>query len=157
MESLIIIDMQEGYIGNRRNEKIFNQVVEHIKYVASLFIKAGKPVIFVRDIEEGDTEEFLNIKEFQNIKYDKEILKVHNNSFWKTKLEDILKEMNVNMTVICGNTGEYCVSATYFGALERGFKPVLLQNGILSESKSGAISLLETKPFVSHQALSYWL
>ncbi len=157
MEALIIIDMQEGYIGNRRGEKVFEDVTEHINYVASIFKSAGKPIILVRDIEEGDTEEFLNVCELKDIEYDKEILKVHNNSFWKTDLEASLKELDVDMTVLCGYAGEYCVSASYFGALERGFKPVLLQNGILSVTESGAQSLLETKAFVSHQALSYWL
>lgn len=157
MEALIIIDMQEGYIGNRRGEKAFENVIGHINYVASIFKKAGKPIILVRDIEEGDTEEFLNVEELKDIEFDREVLKVHNNSFWKTDLEDILKDLEVDMAVLCGSAGEYCISASYFGALERGFKPLLLQNGILSATEAGGQSLVETKPFVSHQALSYWL
>ena len=157
MEALIIIDMQEAYIGHKRNTGDFKEVVEYINYIASLFRKEGRPVIFVRDISEGEGEEFCTIPELIMAEEDHEILKSYNNSFWETGLDQLLKELKVEMLVLAGSAVEYCVTATYFGAKERGYETVLLQNGVLAETVEGYQAMIKTRPLIPYQPLKYIL
>ena len=157
MEALIIIDMQEGYIGHKRGTGDFQEVVEYINYIASMFRKEGRPVIFVRDISEGEGEEFCTIPELTMTEEDYEILKFYNNSFWETGLDKLLKELKVEMLILAGSAAEYCVTATYFGAKERGYEPVLLQNGVLSVIIEGYQAMMKTRPLISYQPLKYIL
>ena len=157
MEALLIIDLQEGYIGDRRGEHNFDSVLEHINYVAPMFRKAGKPVIVIRDIGEGDGPLYCNVKELKLVAGDLEVLKLENNSFWETDLDQLLKKLEVNFLVLCGYAAEYCVTATYFGANERGYKAAMLQNGVLAASKEGLASLNKNRPLISHSAIDYLL
>ena len=58
--------------------------------------------------------------------------KSDSNSFWETELEGLLKFKGIEFVVIAGFSSEYCVYATYQGANERGFHPLILKNGITS-------------------------
>lgn len=157
MEALIIIDMQDGYIENKRNSNEFNNVVDYINYTSSMFRKEHRPVIFIRDISEGEGTEFRIVDEIARAESDHEIVKTYNNSFWETNLDNLLRNLKVDMVVLAGNAVEYCVTATYFGALERGYNPVILQNGVLSETQEGYLALVKTKPLVSVAALNHML
>jgi len=50
-------------IGSRREEKSYEETLAYINETAELFRNAGKPVIVVRNIEEGDGDAFLIVKE----------------------------------------------------------------------------------------------
>lgn len=157
MEAFLIIDMQEEFIGNRRGTKEFEYAIASINYVGDLFRNKDKPVIVVRDISEGQTDEFNNVKELKVSKIDNEILKVDNNSFWNTSLHEILQQKNVDFIVIAGNAAEFCVTATYFGALERGYKVAMLQNGVLAETTSGLETHNSLRPLISYTSLKHFL
>jgi nicotinamidase-related amidase len=157
MEAFLIIDMQEGYIGDKRETEAFANTVTHINYVSDLFRKAGKPVIFVKDISEGDTSEYDYVSELVKIKEDDEIKKLDNNSFWNTTLHELLQKKNVDFIVLAGQAAEYCVTATYFGALERGYKTVMLQNGILAVTPSGLETINDLRPLISYSSLKNFL
>jgi nicotinamidase-related amidase len=157
MEAFLIIDMQEGYIGNRRGSEAFDYTLAHINGVSDLFRKAGKPVIVIRDISEGDTPEYKNVAELKVQEQDDEILKVDNNSFWNTTLHELLQKKNVDFIVMAGNAAEYCVTATYFGALERGYKVVLLQNGVLAATTAGLETINTLRPLISYSSLEHFL
>jgi nicotinamidase-related amidase len=157
MEAFLIIDMQEGYIGNKRGSEAFNDVIDHINYVSELFRKAKKPVIVVRDISEGDSKEFKNVHELKVSEEDDEILKVDNNSFWNTSLHELLQKKKVNFIVVAGSAAEYCITATYFGALERGYEVVMLQNGVLAATQSGLETLNALRPQISYRSLKHFL
>ena len=153
MEAFLIIDMQEGYIGQRRGSEAFDYTLAHINGVSDLFRKVGKPVIVIRDISEGDTPEYKNVSELKVQEQDDEVLKVNNNSFWNTTLHELLQKKNVDFIVMAGNAAEYCVTATYFGALERGYKVVLLQNGVLAVTTAGLETINALRPLISYSSL----
>jgi nicotinamidase-related amidase len=64
------------------------------------------------------------------------VSKFYSNSFWNTELEEHLHKLDIELVVICGFAAEYCVYATYNGAMERGFEPTILQHGIASSNQS---------------------
>ena len=153
--ALMIIDVQEAFIGSRREEKSYAETFEYINATADLFRNAGKPVIVVRDIEDGDGEAYMSVKELNAKETDIEVLKKFSNSFWKTDLEATLQKLDVDFVVLCGNAAEYCVLATYNGARERGFTAVMLQHGIFADHKEGLIDLYNNRALISYQVLSY--
>lgn len=151
--ALIIIDVQEEYVGPRRGRESFEQIMDHINYCSSLLRKAGLPVVVVRDISEGDGKTMVNVKELVVADTDIQITKNFNNSFWQTDLEKILKSLEVDFLVLCGNAAEYCVGATYNGANERGFRTTLLQNGIFAEREENLLLHFYSRPLISYAAI----
>jgi len=153
--ALLVIDVQKAFIGNRSNSIEYQNTMEVINAVSSIFRKSGKPVIIIRDIEEGNGDEYKNVDELIVHQDDIHIEKLHSNSFWKTDLEDILKEKKVDFVVLCGNAAEYCVLATYNGARERGFGAAMLQHGIFSNYPMGLQDLYNNRDLISYEVISY--
>lgn len=155
--ALLIVDVQKAFIGHRKGELEYNDTFDYINCTAELFRKAGKPVIVVRDIEGGEDDSFQNVEELVVKDSDIEVLKRFSNSFWKTNLEEILKEQNVDFVVLCGNAAEYCVLATYNGALERDFGAAMLQHGIFASRPSGLMDIYQNRSMISYSVISYLL
>ncbi|MDF2547689.1 MAG: isochorismatase hydrolase [Anaerosolibacter sp.] len=154
---LLIIDVQKAFIGHRKGEKEYHNTFEYINETATLFRKAGKSVIIVRDIEGGNDDTYQNVEELIVEDSDIEVLKEFSNSFWKTNLETILKEKNVDFVVLCGNAAEYCVLATYNGAIERGFGAAMLQHGIFANHTNGLVDIYNNRALISYEVISYML
>ncbi len=55
-------------------------------------------------------------------------------AFYTPALDACLRENPVDRVLITGLAGAYCVNATARGALNRGYKVTLFQDGIASES-----------------------
>jgi nicotinamidase-related amidase len=155
--ALLIIDVQEAFIGHRKGEKEYHNTFEYINETASLFRNADKPVIVIRDIEGGNDDTFQNVDELITVSSDIEVLKTFSNGFWQTELEKILKEKNVDFVVLCGNAAECCVLATYNGAIERGFGAAMLQHGIFAVQPSGLIDIYNNRSLISYEVISYML
>lgn len=155
--ALLIIDVQEAFIGHRKVQQEYKNTFEYINETAKLFRKAGKPVIIVRDIEGGNDDTFQNVEDLNVEDSDIEVLKAFSNSFWKTYLEEILKEKNVDFVVLCGNAAEYCILATYNGALERDFGAAMLQHGIFASHPNGLMDIFNNRSLISFNVISYML
>ncbi len=155
--ALLVIDIQEAFIGEQRGTKVFEDTMMFINATATLFRQSSKPVLNIRDLEEGNSSEFDNVKEWQKHEQDIEIKKYHSNSFWQTDLDSKLKDLNVDFLVLCGNAAEYCVLATYNGALERGFKSAILQHGVFANHPNGLEFIQLNRPLISYGALSYFI
>jgi nicotinamidase-related amidase len=149
MKAIIIIDVQEAYVGHRRGEARYQEVLANINAVAALFRQAHCPVFVVRDLSEGNDDCFANVRELVVEPSDIEILKVYNNSFWKTDLDALLRSKGVDWVLLCGNAAEFCVTATYFGALEHGYATHLLKDGVLAETEEGLISMERVRPLLA--------
>lgn len=70
------------------------------------------------------------VKELAPQKGDFVIRKIRGNAFYKTYLEDYLKDRSIRTVLITGSATGGCVMATVFGAFERGFYPVLVRDCI---------------------------
>ena len=147
--ALLIVDVQEAFIGHRREDTDYKEVMDHINYSAALFETAELPVIVIRDVEEGDDDAHRNVAELEVTGDGDEVLKTYNNAFWRTDLDERLKAEEVDFVIICGNAAEYCVMATYNGAIERGYQAVLLQNGVLAKRQEGLLDLFYNRALIS--------
>jgi Amidases related to nicotinamidase len=155
----LVIDMQSVHLEGIEKKNV-DRACEYINYVASMIRSNGHVVIHIRDIE-GLTEEnrgaFDTIPEIQVEAGDRTLTKEYSNSFWKTELEQILRDQGVELLVIAGNAAEHCVLFTYNGALERGFSAVMLQNGILSRFDDAISATYRDRNIVSYPAIKYML
>jgi len=88
---------------------------------------------------------------------DYRISKTFCNSFWKTELEDLLKDLDVEFVVCSGFAAQHCVLFTYNGAKERGFKAAMLQNGVLGLEKKHAEQVQLLRDVISIDTLEYLL
>lgn len=106
-------------------------------------------MVVVRDIESGNGEKYQNIRELEVSDTDIEVLKTFNNAFWQTDLDEILKKLEVDFLIICGNAAEYCVGATYSGANERGYQTTLLQNGVFAVREVSLLTHFYNRELIS--------
>ncbi len=151
--ALLVIDVQEAFVGHKRGNEEFVKCLDNINYSMDLFHKADLPVIVIRHVAQGDGKEHKNIKELHIAESDIEITKVYGNSFWRTKLEKVLRDLDVEFLVLCGNVAENCVNATYVGAQERDFVPTLLQNGVFARRKEFLLSHFFARELISCSAI----
>jgi nicotinamidase-related amidase len=127
--ALLVVDMQKEFFQEEGSRPSLMEAVPYINYSIDIFRKAGCPVIFVQDKE--TTEEGFEVYEGLKVEpTDARIAKEYGSAFWKTELEELLHKQGIEMVAICGYAAEYCVHATYNGAMERDFVPTLIQRAI---------------------------
>ena len=155
--ALLIIDVQKAFLNDRKGSKSYRDTLMYINATASLFRKTNQSVFIIRDLSEGDDESYQTVEELKRGSQDIDLIKKYNNSFWKTDLEEKLKERNIDFVVISGTAAEHCVLATYNGAIERGFSSAILQNGVFADFLEGQIDLYNNRELISYGVLSYIL
>ncbi|MBT2292807.1 cysteine hydrolase [Paenibacillus albidus] len=139
----LIIDMQKAFLQDHKEQMNVERACEHINYVAEQLRANNHPVIHIQDVEGAEdlnAESLEIIPEIKVEPQDIRVTKEASNAFWNTELEQILLKHDIGLVVVAGYAAEHCVLFTYNGARERGFKTVILQNGILS-SNSDVIPL----------------
>jgi len=155
--ALLIIDLQEGHIPGPRKRGEVEEVCQYINYVSNLFRDAGKPIVVIQDIEvEGgiDSEDFAVIPEIELTGGELILHKEWSNAFWKTNLEEVLRQEGVDFVIVCGFAAEHCVTFTYNGAKERGFGAAYLQNGLLGEHPNAVQAITEVRPLISYPVIA---
>lgn len=157
--AFLIVDMQKNCQDSASSQASFSTALWYINTVGDLFRKRSLPVIIIQDLEDGGpgTEGFDCVEELKIESRDFHIHKLFSNAFWQTELDSILKANDVDFVIIAGFAAEHCVLFTFNGARERGYKAVLLQNGIagLDEDEVKRIQLL--RPVINFRALEYFI
>ncbi|BCN30852.1 cysteine hydrolase family protein [Anaeromicropila herbilytica] len=126
MKALLVIDMQEDYIGDIRNKKRFpyksDILLPRINQRISEFTKEGNLVIYIvnrffyqRRGYKPELVKGLNIVEASPV-----FIKNRANSFSNPKLLQYLQEKNINEVELVGVDGNYCVAATALDAKKNG-------------------------------------
>ena len=153
----LVIDMQSVHLEGIERATV-NRACEYINYVSDILRSKSHTVIHIQDIEgitDSSRDVYHTIPEVQIHDGDLILTKEHTNSFWKTELEQTLRDQGVDFIVIAGNAAEHCVLFTYNGALERGFNPVILQNGILSTHPDVITSTYRDRHIISYPVIKY--
>jgi len=159
--ALIVVDMQSVFLQNHVTKAKIDRACEYINYVAQKMRSHRQPVVHIRDIEDlehsSDPGAFETIPEIVVDPGDLKFTKSYTNAFWKTELEQELKSRDVTFVIVAGFAIEHCVLGTYQGAIERGFKAVLLHNGILGEHEDSVTSAYRDRNLISHPAIDFLL
>lgn len=154
--ALLVVDMQKEFFLDEKCKESMISALEYINYSIDIFRKSEQPIIFIQDKETSE-EGYEVYDEVDAQKNDARISKYDSNSFWKTDLEELLHSLEVEFVVICGFAAEYCVYATYNGAMERGFEPTLLQHGVASSNQKHTAFIQDICATTSIKALEYFL
>lgn len=150
--------MQAIYLQDQMEKKIVDKACEYINYVADLLRFKDHVVIHIQDLEgiqESNREEYNFIPEIQIKNNDLKMTKENSNAFWNTELEQILLNHGIELVIIAGFAAEHCVLFIYNGAIERGFKPVILQQCILSTQSDVIISTYRDRNMISYPVIEY--
>ena len=136
--ALLVVDIQNDYLPLMSKED--KQVaLSRINECIGLFRQEGLPIIRVyhTDPQTGpavDSEGFkfpLTIKISED---DPKVIKNFPSAFRNTDLDSILKEKGCNELFLCGLSATGCVLATYFGAIERGYNTVMVEDAVISQN-----------------------
>lgn len=159
--ALLIVDMQEIFLRELKEKLNIDRTCEYINFVAEQLRKHGHLVVHIRDVEGIEEAEDKSVyREIPEIRVDPRDLtstKVYANAFWQTDLERILKDNEAGLVIVSGFAAEHCVLFTYNGAIERGFKAVILHNGIASTNPDIVQSTYRDRNLISYPAVEFML
>lgn len=135
--SLILIDIQNDYFPNGRNELHKpEEALECAKQALGFFRKNNLPVYYIRhtNIHKGATF-FLpdtsgaEIHKGVSPRTDEKVFVKHApNSFFQTDLNDELRKQNITHLVIYGMMSHMCIDTTVRAAREYGFSVTVLED-----------------------------
>lgn len=114
-KALLVIDLQNGVC--RKPEEIFNlkSLIKLINERIAFFRAQDLPIVFIQhessSLLKGSTKWKL-VSELNYQNNDFYINKTHLNSFYKTKLQEVLNNLQVRELEICGAQTEFCVNTT---------------------------------------------
>jgi nicotinamidase-related amidase len=130
--ALIIIDMQNAWLGGPALTADGVQVQERVAEIADTARSAGMPVVFVIDVSRRGwfTDEDLQIVDpLQVLDGEPVVEKTYQNGFYQTLLEETLRNMGVTRVLVTGYASDGCVRQTVAGAVACGFEVLIVEDG----------------------------
>ena len=144
--ALLVIDVQQGLFERSRPIYRADQMLENINKLIHEARKTGTPVIFIQHENEKtlmkDSPAWQLHPQIRPLEKEPIIHKRHGNAFKATDLHHELEERGVREVVITGLVSQGCVKATSLGAIEKGYKVILVSDGHSTYSK-GAPEIIE--------------
>jgi nicotinamidase-related amidase len=157
----LIVDMQNIFLHDHMVKLDVGATCEYINHVSGLMRGKDHTVIHIQDMEESnedtDPEAREIIKEITVGPKDIRITKEYSNAFWKTDLEQDLRNHGVGFVVVAGFAAEYCVTFTTNGAVERGFQAAILQRGIVSTKPDAINSIYRDRHVISYPVIEFMI
>lgn len=138
--ALLIIDMQNAFLSGYI-EKSMNLAAQTINQAIKSFKDKNYPIIWVQDVNEKEgaipgTEEFNIISALNTNMDDMCVHKQNLNAFIETECANILTRNNIDVVIVSGFCADYCVVATYKGAIKEGFAAAILKEGTAAGSQA---------------------
>jgi len=137
--ALLVIDVQKGLF--ERSTPIYEakQVLENINTLINNARQEGVPVFFIqhanKDTLVKGSDAWQLHPDIQPLDDEDIIHKLYGNAFKDTGLHDELEKRNVRLLVVTGLVTHGCVQATSLGAIEKGYKVMLVSDGHSNFSK----------------------
>ena len=144
--ALLIIDMLNDFIlkGAPLEVPSAREIISNIKIEIGKARENDIPVIYICDSHDEDDPEFERmgwsphaikgtkgaqvIEELKPIPQDKLITKKSYSGFFKTLLEEVLKEDEISELLVTGCVTNICILYTVADAVQRGYKIKILKN-----------------------------
>lgn len=133
--ALLIIDMQKGSFTSKTPRFDTEDIVNRINNLAHLYRKNNFPVIFIQ--HDGTTmDEFIPqttewelLDDLKTNSKDIFIDKYANDVFYKSKLQETLTHLNINVLTITGCATDFCVESTIQSALTNDYDIIVVKDG----------------------------
>ena len=138
---LLIVDVQVDVMANLWEKA---RVIENICIAVEKARAANIPVIWVQHEDDEDglahgTPDWEIVPELVPAEGETRIYKEYNSSFEETNLDEALAALGATHVFLAGAATNWCIRATAYGALDRGYDLTLLKDAHTTES----IELLE--------------
>jgi len=135
---LLVVDVQNQWMPMMAEEDRAS-APGRINEAIALFREYRQPVIRIYHSDpkrgpEPGTEAFEFPDSIAVLESDAKVVKAHPSSFMKTDLEEMLRDGERNVVILCGLSAVGCVLATYFGAMEREFTVLMVKEALLSHN-----------------------
>ena len=134
-KALIVIDMQKGSFTSETPRFDSDNVVKRINSLAKIFREYDYPVIYIQHdgTKENEfvpmTTDWELLDELEVESTDLFLNKYANDSFYRSKLSQILSELNVSELYITGCATDFCVESTIQSALVHDYQITIVSNG----------------------------
>lgn len=131
---LLIVDVQAGVMRGTWNA---HQIIKNVAYVVERARAQNVPVIWVQHADEElihGSPEWQWVPELVPKAGETLIHKQFNSSFEQTPLEAHLAQLNATHIVLAGAATNWCIRATAYAALERGYDLTLLKDAHTTET-----------------------
>jgi len=126
--ALLVIDVQNGAVQGAWNR---DAVIANIAAAVARARAQGAPVIWVQhqdeELVEG-TDAWAYVPELVALAGEPVLHKRYNSAFEETGLSPTLERLGVSRLVLAGVATNWCVRATAFGALERGYDCTIISD-----------------------------
>lgn len=133
--ALIVVDSQVGVFATLWEAERVTHAIERLVAAARA---AGAPVVWVQHANHSDlkygSDAWQLVPVFKPEPSEPIIHKRYNSSFADTDLEARLRTLNVGRIVLAGAATNWCIRATAYGAVERGFDLTLVGDAHSTES-----------------------
>ena len=151
--ALLILDPQSDFFGDDNpNLAEFQAAVPIINAAIALFRQRGWPLVFVQHSsasKPAGSYAWAIHEQFDCQPDDMRLCKRHYNAFWETGLDALLQAAGVELVVVSGYVAEFCVLSTVRGALERGYRSTILEDGIAGMNGRYTQFTLELSPRIT--------
>jgi nicotinamidase-related amidase len=132
--ALVVVDMQIGVVANswEADEKVGNAALAVQRARA-----AGVPVIWVQHSDDElvrGTPEWQWRPELVPAEGEPIVHKHYNSAFEETELSDLLDGLRTTHVTLAGAASNWCIRATAYGALDRGYDLTLLKDAHTTDS-----------------------
>ena len=125
---LLIVDVQVGVM---RDAWDAPRIIENIRRAIEKARAQGVPVIWAqhtdKELVDGSPPWQL-VPELVSAEGEVQIKKEYNSSFEETSLEETLARLGVTHILLAGASTNWCIRATAYGALERGYDLTLIKD-----------------------------
>jgi nicotinamidase-related amidase len=131
---LLVVDVQVGVMQGTWNAP---QIIDNINLAVEKARAQGIPIIWVQHADEDlayGSPEWQLVPELSPAEKDLHIYKNYNSSFEETSLEETLAELGTSHIALAGAATNWCIRATAYGALDRGYDLTLIKDAHTTES-----------------------
>ncbi|MBT9499859.1 MAG: cysteine hydrolase [Burkholderiaceae bacterium] len=158
--ALLVVDAQVGVVSGIWESK---RVVANIETIVSRARAAGVPVIWVQHADDDElkygSESWKLAPNFVPAAAEVVIHKKYNSSFANTDLDQRLKALGVSRIVLAGASTNWCIRATAYAAVERGYDLALVSDAHSTESMKlpGGVSVAAEASVAELNAVFEWI
>lgn len=131
---LLVVDAQVGVMQNTWDAP---RIIENIGIAVEKARSQGVPVIWVQHADDElvhDSPDWQLVPDLSPAEDEARIHKQFNSSFEQTSLEETLARLGATHVVLVGAATNWCVRATAYGALDRGYDLTLIKDAHTTET-----------------------
>ena len=131
---LLVVDVQAGVMKNAWDA---DRVVKNVSRAVERAREQGTPVLWVQHSSDElplESPQWQLVPELKPAAGEPRIHKKYESSFEQTPLEEELAKLGATQIALAGAATNWCIRATAYGALDRGYDLTLLKDAHTTES-----------------------